>query len=464
MKLYVHGAPNGQMLWGVGGSNPDGGYIRTFYNNAQTAPSVQMLVEVKQFASNANCYYTYIRKGDIYDHDNRGGSYFAFTIRLDWYYADIRNMYNILDAAYEKYILGDMLTATANGGAKYGISDFKQKDGIIKKLEKELLHYLQAFSSASDFIPLRGFAADGRNEAKKVNLGDFKTKEAERLVRAESKVSVSPLYPSMAEQKAVSKAVSEAEAKIKESNEQMTKNKEKHALEIQKIKQECENRIQDERMKAEQTKKQLAQKLTEKDKTIYARDQDLKKEEACRKSAEKKSGNLLEALASIDKILSPYRGYGGKPKPPRDDARDDRQSREKPPSAKFPMNKLPLLNFFIVIVILFMIMMKNERSPSEDSREFPLDSVCREMSKHEVISVDDVPDSLRSGESCTLKLKINIAGMWNSSNDSIATIEGDVIKPKNEGKATISYVYGNTTIASKEVNVQEKKNNKKQKQ
>lgn len=98
--------PNGQGTWGV--ENFDTNYIETFYGRKSNVP-VQMFVEVRRFASSTYCYYTYFRIGNVYDNTGRAGSYFALTIRINYYYADIQNIYNLLDAAYNKFIIGSIV-------------------------------------------------------------------------------------------------------------------------------------------------------------------------------------------------------------------------------------------------------------------------------------------------------------------------------------------------------------------
>ena len=57
IKLFVHGVPNGQDIWGNPGA--DAKYIEAFYGRKSNVAS-QMILEVMQFGGETNAYYTYI--------------------------------------------------------------------------------------------------------------------------------------------------------------------------------------------------------------------------------------------------------------------------------------------------------------------------------------------------------------------------------------------------------------------
>ena len=109
IKSYVHGVPKGQKLWGAG--DADSLYLKNFYR--QFSSPALMLVEVKKFDKDVYTYYTYCRSGNITANDGRAGSYFAITLRINHYYQDIKNIYNLLDAAYNKFIVGTILKVSS---------------------------------------------------------------------------------------------------------------------------------------------------------------------------------------------------------------------------------------------------------------------------------------------------------------------------------------------------------------
>lgn len=239
IKLYAHGVPKGQRTWGVAGY--DNNYIESFYGRKSDV-SVQMLVEVKQFGSKANCYYTYLRLDNIKDSSGRAGSYFALTLRLNYYYADILNMYNLLDAAYKKFITGTILE-TANDGSRYLISDFAQSNKVLTDLEEEIKKYLMQFSKDSDFVPLSGFKANSMSGADSVYLLDCEGKNVANHVKANGNISVSPLYPSSREQRTIQKMKDEIMVVNANAKQQIVAVQQKAQTDIQNIQSQTTENI-----------------------------------------------------------------------------------------------------------------------------------------------------------------------------------------------------------------------------
>ncbi|MBO5181956.1 MAG: hypothetical protein J6B92_08730 [Paraprevotella sp.] len=208
IKLYAHGVPMGQKTWGV--ENIDSNYIDAIYGRRSDVP-VQMLVEVRKFGSSANCYYTYLRTDNVCDSIGRKGSYIALTLRVNYYYADVQNMYNLLDAAYKKFIVGSVVGV--NGDVtKYLIADFAQADAVLKALEKELNNYLMQFSSDSDFVSLGSFKANGQNEPASINILECDVKTVAGYVKSKGSISISPFYPSVKEQGIIQKMTADINA------------------------------------------------------------------------------------------------------------------------------------------------------------------------------------------------------------------------------------------------------------
>lgn len=65
-----------------------------------------MQIDIMECRGKVYSYYTFVKGQNVMGYDNRTGSYFALTIRMDAYYADLQNMYKILSAAYEKCASG----------------------------------------------------------------------------------------------------------------------------------------------------------------------------------------------------------------------------------------------------------------------------------------------------------------------------------------------------------------------
>ena len=100
IKLYAHGVPNGQDIWGNPGADIQ--YIEAFYGRRSSIPS-QVFLEIMKFDGEIYSYYTYFRYGNFQEKEGRSGGYFALTLRVNYYYVDIQNIYNLLEASFNKY-------------------------------------------------------------------------------------------------------------------------------------------------------------------------------------------------------------------------------------------------------------------------------------------------------------------------------------------------------------------------
>lgn len=309
IKLYAHGVPNGQKTWGV--SESDSTYIDSFYGRESEA-SVQMLVEVRRFGTNTNCYYTYLRLKNINDKNGRAGSYFALTLRINYYYADIQNIYNLLDAAYNKFILGSALT-TSNGVSNYLISDFSELDSRLAALEKEIRYYLMQFSSDSDFIPLDRFKANGQSEVVNFNLLECDPKIVAGHIKTHGHFSVSPQYLSHREQTIIQKTKVEIDRTKADATQQIADAKQRINAAQQKAQREKEEGIQavrNEYKDADKTIDALKQKISkanDKIKELQADNSDLEKQRKAASQYQAKYEKANALLGEVRKVLKSFR-------------------------------------------------------------------------------------------------------------------------------------------------------------
>lgn len=212
IKLFVHGVPNGQEIWGTHNS-AETQYIETFYGRKSDV-DYQMLLEIMQLGGETNAYYTYLYCKNVQDSSNRQGGYLALTLRINYYYTDVKNIYNLLDAAFNKYIIGSVVGYTPDGGLRYLVSTFNRVDSNLKALEKELQHYLMQFSVDKDFVNLNGFRSNGQNGCSKFNIIEAESNIVENQVKLNGRISVSSLYHSSKEKQITDKMNAEM-AKVK---------------------------------------------------------------------------------------------------------------------------------------------------------------------------------------------------------------------------------------------------------
>lgn len=150
IKLLVHGVPYGQKKWGA--EEEDSRYLSSFYGPKWTIPEV-MKVEIMTFGKEVYCYYTFLKGINVCDFNGRPGSYIALTLKVNAYYADTLNIYNILKAAYEKMFVG--LCVCDDGTlVKYLVPDFQDISAQLDNIERSLIGYIGSFSVNSDIISL----------------------------------------------------------------------------------------------------------------------------------------------------------------------------------------------------------------------------------------------------------------------------------------------------------------------
>lgn len=258
IKLFIHGVPNGHDVWG----NPeaDANYIDAFYGRKPNITS-QMLLEVMQFGGETNAYYTFFYYNDkIQDYSGRPGGYFALTLRINYYYADIRNIYNLLEAAFNKYIIGTVLEYTSGGGCRFLVTQFDQAKATFSSLEKELQHYLMQFSSNKDFMLLSGFKSNAQDNCGVINLLEAMPDTMAAYVKSKGKVSVSPLHPSSKEQQIINKMNAELNATTANAQQQISAAQQKaqqDVLAAQKDKEQGIQNVRNEYREADNTIRQL---------------------------------------------------------------------------------------------------------------------------------------------------------------------------------------------------------------
>lgn len=512
IKLYVHGVPNGQGTWGV--ENFDTNYIETFYGRKSNVP-VQMFVEVRRFASSTYCYYTYFRIGNVYDNTGRAGSYFALTIRVNYYYADIQNIYNLLDAAYNKFIIGSIVDVN-EGVIKYLITDFVQEDITLKSLEQEINKYLMQFSSDSDFIPLSGFKVNGQSEPASVNLLECDARIIASHVKNNGSISISSLHPSTRiqqviqemtakvnavnaqAQKQISEAQQNAQRDVNAAREQAQQDvaaaihdKEAGIMAIRKEYKDADKTINSLRAEIDKANKEIAS-LCESKKELNQR---LQKAEAYKNKydeAKKDLDNKNECLTKIGEVYSVLSAKSEvKAKNPKLHDVEDKRSEilEKEGKGLLLIKLIHKLHPYLIIIPLLLIILVNtcsdknavhagaEVSDSKvDSKSdlFPIgkDDFVEESSESNMFKVNEQAPQ-RSLKEVFPNAKIDIADInpqkpmkyGNGKSYTVSlrlngewvsndfNISDNHITPKESGECTIAYIVGNDTLVTRTINV-----------
>lgn len=452
INLYVHGVPSGQDAWGLRDSNgSESQYIRSFYGQSLGSnDKSQMYVDIRQYDGRTSSYYTYKQDKTIDNTNNRPGGYCAITLRIDnYYYADIQNMFNLLKAAFDKYLVGSILERKADG-YRFIVSKIEQRQDILRTLEGEIQNYLMNFSSNSDFIPLplsSGVPNTTQGQARIINFIDATPTLVKSYIAAQSRIIVS---------------MSCATSKELQINAQVDSR-------INAVKKQAQQDIE------------AAQKQARKEIEAHKK----KEEEALNgaKGLRIQLDNCKRELNKTDDMLAKIKDVILKV--PNTQSPDNGHTPNKAFKRLYLLSCLMLiLSAVALCLVIFYSTGRNDQAPKVEDTEaisFESDDNAESSNTNEARAKDGEEllkkeDSLKAEY---LNAKIDISyisnqkpmrysvndyypvhlmgvgseqkrGQWQSSDFEI---DEDRIKPKHDGKCTISYVVDDITVVSRELNV-----------
>lgn len=462
IKLYAHGVPKGQNIWGV--ENFDRNYIEMFYGRRSNF-SAQMFVEVRQFAHSTYCYYTYLRTG-ICGKEGRAGSYFALTVRINYYYADIKNIYNLLVAAYNKFVVGSIVKVN-EGVTKYLIANIAQADTTLKSLEQELKKYLMQFSSDSDFIPLSGFRTNGHNKPVTVNILECDARDITNHVKESGSISVSPFQLSNREQQ----IIQDMKAKVNAANDQAQKQISEAQQNAQRNVDIAKRQAQEDVAAAIRDKEAGIQAIRKERKEAAETINSLRKEnDKIRKENDKKEEKIMSLNDGINNLKlklqeclselnekSEVIDINSQPHNTDENRSKSTPKEEKNLSLMNVIRKFhPITDFLVMIVLLGIIGITLPKSCDDivQKPQFPLKEI---FSKAICVDGISVQNPMKCGNKYTVTLNLKnveeyLNGEWVSNDFDIS--DGNQITPKGQGQCTISYIVGNDTLVTRTIKVQ----------
>lgn len=465
IKFYAHGVPNGRKSWGVEAS--DNRYIETFYGNCtKSNVPAQMLVEIRKTGTAASSFYTYYCGQNVAAADGRDGSYVGLTLRISQhYYADIQNIYNLLDAAYNKYFVGTIVDVSG-GNTKYKVADFAMKNQTLTDLTKELSNYLHQFSLDADFVPLTGFLTNGQGEPTPVNPMGYDCKTLENHVRKYGIISVSPHYPSKREQDILKKAEADKNALLdKYSNSDKT---------ISTLTQEKEQALND--------KKNLADMVQQLQNALKAQnDYDTVKADLKRKD------EILKNIQTHLNGIQPHRITPKKPIYAPEETKKPIED-ESNPIMELIQKIHPFVDMVVMLILVALVCFTLPKSCEQSGNQLPEwiagGGYSAGGTTAETDTTKDSPDSLTDtqvswrdtypearididGISATNPMTTRVGyykisllnaegspyGEWKSNDFEVSS--GGEIKPKHTGDCTIAYVIDGDTLISRIINVVE---------
>lgn len=298
INLYVHGVPMGHKTWGVLGE--DDNFIANFYGPKWPAKEL-MQVDIRECKGKVYSYYTFVKGQNVMGYDNRTGSYFALTIRMDAYYADLQNMYKILSAAYEKMCVGRLVQKQGKD-IKFIVQDFTVLDNELKGMENRIISYIGEFSNNKDLVSFSGFKTNGQQSAQTENLLECDNVKALNTVKATGKISVSPYYPSKEVKELISKNEDEMQKLRQMASQQINEAHEKASQQIRNIESKANEDIASVRRQASEEMTRLKSQYSSVDKQMNELEQKLKQEKERSKQLQKELRTELEQKLEQEKL------------------------------------------------------------------------------------------------------------------------------------------------------------------
>lgn len=158
-EFFIHGPRHAFY-----GKPEDSQYCQLF-DNSQIKDEIRFIVEVRKAGNGRWCtYYNYCRYANVLDIDGRSGAYIGLTVRLDAYYANLRNMYTVLEAIFMSRVVG-LLVKKIPSGFQYIVADFKNShQSILTNVEKNLGAMLMAIIADDEVFTIDSSFSSGGKE------------------------------------------------------------------------------------------------------------------------------------------------------------------------------------------------------------------------------------------------------------------------------------------------------------
>lgn len=339
IEIIIHGIPQGQKSLGYPNGTSSKCY-QTFYGRSYPA-NEQMYVEVSNIDGTTNAYYTFVKAKNLFAYEGRPVDYFAITVKMNAYYADVQNMFSILRAAYHKNCVG-LILGCQNNKTKFLVSDFEEKKNEIYGLCNNIVEYIQNFSTNTDIVGLNGFACGGSVVANQINFAECSNEVAMAEVGKNGKIVVSQEFPFAG----IRDAIAKKEAEIQTIRQQTQR-------EIDEAQRKA-SRLQSEKDQVSQNIVGLQSEIDKLDKYINRLKSDIvNKDEEIKRLKQK--GNTVRTPNVPGGIKEPQ-PIGGNP-----NSNPQRKGGNKKPSISIPFLILLLNLVTIVLVILIWCQM-----PSKD--------------------------------------------------------------------------------------------------
>ena len=210
VEVFLHGVPRGQDFFGL---QDEQHQYEIFYTRSNE--SVKLVVEVKRKGATPYVYYNYLRYNGILGAAGRPGSYLGITLRLDMFYPDIQHIFRMLDMAFNKYVVGTIVTKNAYT-YQYTSPDFSTKTKDIERLQQGVLVMLQATCVEDKFIKIEDSLVNPITTSPECHIDDATEGTTLATIKRYSRIVISPDIKSHT-QKEIDKKLKDVDSAIEEA-------------------------------------------------------------------------------------------------------------------------------------------------------------------------------------------------------------------------------------------------------
>lgn len=207
VEVLLHGVPKGQDFYGI---KEEQQQLEVFY--AKSNESVKLVVEVKKKGTASYVYYNYLRYNSVIGAGNRTGSYLGITLRVDELYLDVKHIYRMLDMAFNKYVVGTIVTLKGDT-YQFTTPDFASKKADIERLQQGIVQMIQASCVASKFVKIDDSMINPITSSPECHINEVTEGALLATIKKYSKIVVSPEFKSQLE-KECDKRIKEVDARI----------------------------------------------------------------------------------------------------------------------------------------------------------------------------------------------------------------------------------------------------------
>lgn len=340
LKIYIHGIPYG---FKYNGSKEDYDvFFQRYYKKLRNIN--EMRIEVIPMGKETYYYYSYILGKNIFDRQNdRPGSYFGITVRLDHYYKRAVNLYYLLDSFFHSYLDGRILEYR-DFSYKFLTEDFN-KINFQSDLEK----LISMTFSSDDLLTIE---VKRQNDYERINISDADDDFVLKSLMTKGEVSISQSYPSKSTEKILSQKNAEIEQLKYEAERLVNRIKLEKKTEIDKINEtykDADITIRNQTSKIESYSKQvndLNLKVASCDKLLKAKDDQINSAE----QKIEKYGPMQEVMDHIKNELDNIYNYS------ESNYRKDTNDTISPNKQIFSFSRLyKVLNIVLLFIIIFFV-------------------------------------------------------------------------------------------------------------